>query len=302
MAADLKGLVGDSRAVACGIMASRISGFGRIAATAAVLGPTFFGNLFQTAAVLPSTLYGLLMGTLVSAVLVPPLVRHINRGDHEAAHRFARTALGMMLVALFSVGVLGMLLSPMLLRIITVSVADPEIRRQQVHLGVPLLIMLLPQIALYGLAGAGLAVQQAHGRFALAAAAPTVENLVNIAVLVASAVCSRHRRRRVANQPGAIAASWSRHHRRGCDPHAGVQWFGAYRVGIALWPRLDWADPEVPQAFCAAASRRWAIPGLDWSAYLIALVIAGTIPGGVAAYQIATSFCSLPAALLSLSR
>jgi putative peptidoglycan lipid II flippase len=298
MAADLKGLVGDSRAVACGILASRITGFGRIAATAAVLGPTFFGNLFQTAAILPSTLYGLLMGTLISAVLVPPLVRHINGGDHQGARRFARAAFGMMLLVLVSVGVLGLLLSPLLLRIITVGVADPEIRRQQVHLGIPLLIMVMPQIAFYGLAGAGMAVQQAYGRFALAAAAPTVENLINIAVLVASAVLfgiggdvSRISLPQLLllglGTTGAVAI------------HAGVQWFGAYRVGIALWPRLDWGDPQVPHLLRRGVATM-GYTGLYWSAYLITLVIAGTIPGGVAAFQIASSFCSLPVALIAV--
>jgi peptidoglycan biosynthesis protein MviN/MurJ (putative lipid II flippase) len=39
--------------VALGTLVSRITGFGRVAALAAVLGPTYFGNLFQTSLLLP---------------------------------------------------------------------------------------------------------------------------------------------------------------------------------------------------------------------------------------------------------
>jgi putative peptidoglycan lipid II flippase len=297
-AADMKGLVGDSRAVAYGILASRITGFGRIAAAAAVLGPTFFGNLFQTAAVLPSTLYGLLMGTLISAVLVPPLVRRINGEDHERARRFACAALGVMMLVLLSVAVLALLLSPLLLRIITASVADPEIRREQVHLGIPLLIMVMPQIVLYGIAGAGMAVQQAYGRFALAAAAPTVENLINIAVLVTSAVLFG-----IGGDVSQISLAQLLLLGLGTTVavaiHAGVQWFGAYRVGVALLPRLDWSDPEIPYLLRRGGATI-GYTGLYWSAYLIILVIAGTVPGGVAAFQIANSFCSFPVALIAV--
>jgi putative peptidoglycan lipid II flippase len=295
---DVKALVGDSRAVAGGILASRITGFGRIAAAAAVLGPTFFGNLFQTAAILPSTLYGLLMGTLISAVLVPPLVRNINGRDHDGVRQFARAAFGLMLLVLVSVAILGMLLSPLLLRVLTAGVADPEIRRQQLRLGIPLLLMILPQIALYGLAGIGMAVQQAYGRFALSAAAPTVENLINIAVLGASALLFG---------TGADLAQVSLPQllllglgtTAAVAVHAGVQWFGAYRVGVKLWPRLTWRDSEIHHLLRQGGATM-GYTGMYWSAYMAVLVIAGTVPGGVAAFQIASSFCSFPVALTAV--
>ena len=62
-----------------------MTGFARVSVTAAVLGPTYFGNLFQATAVLPSAFYGLLMGTLISALLVPPLVRRVRSGSVDCA-------------------------------------------------------------------------------------------------------------------------------------------------------------------------------------------------------------------------
>src|SRR6185437_12637539 len=105
--------LGDSRAVALGILLSRITGFGRVAAAAAVLGPTFFGNLFQTAAVLPSTLYGFLVGTLISALLVPPLVQCINGGDENSVPDFASSALGLVTTVLSGVALIVAVASPL---------------------------------------------------------------------------------------------------------------------------------------------------------------------------------------------
>ncbi len=294
----MRGLLGDSHAIGCGILASRITGFGRIAVAAAVLGPTFFGNLFQTAAILPSTAYSLLMGTLISALLVPPLVRGIGSGDPEAARRFACAALGVMLIVLLSVVAICLALSPLLLRVLTASVTDPEIRRQQARLGIPLVIMLTPQIALYGVAGAGLAVQQAYGRFALSAAAPALENLTIIAVLVASAllfgigsdvprITLPQLLLLALGTTGAVAL------------HAAVQWVGAYRAGITLLPRLDWSDPEI-RGLVRRGAATTSYTALLWCPYLIALVIAGSVPGGVAAFQIASSFCALPVAMIAV--
>ena len=186
MPAVMNSLMGNSWAAACGALGSRITGFVRMAVAASVLGPTFFGNLFQTIAILPSTIYMVLIGSLISAVLVPPLIQRMNEGGRAEVVRLAGAVLGLTLVAMLSIGLLIALGAPMLLHALTVTVADPNIRSEQISLGLPLLLMLIPQPALYAVAGTGMAVQQAHGRFALAAFAPALENLINIAVLGAS--------------------------------------------------------------------------------------------------------------------
>ena len=121
----LDGFGVDSRTVAAGMLASRVTGFGRVTVMAAVLGPTYFGNLFQFCSILPTTLYSFLMGALMSALLVPPLVRHIADRDPKAVHRFANAALGAMIVVLFCAGVIAVLVLPILLGAITFDVQDP---------------------------------------------------------------------------------------------------------------------------------------------------------------------------------
>ena len=292
-------IAGDSRSVANWVLLSRITGFGRVAAIAAVLGPTFFGNLYQISAVLPSTLYGLLSGSLMSALLVPPLVRRIEAGDSQGVGRFANGALGVMATLLLAVAVLVLMLSPLLLRALAVGVEAPEMRAQHLHLGILLLAMLLPQMALYGLAGISVAVQQAHGRFALAAAAPALENLGVIGVLgvwaVGFGIGSD------LGQIGTLQLLWL-----GCGTtaavalHAGVQWWGAYRVGVTLVPAAGWREPEIIQVLRRAGSSI-GYTSCYWVAYLALLFTAGTVPGGASAFQLAANLCQLPVALTAAS-
>jgi putative peptidoglycan lipid II flippase len=125
-----------------------------------------------------------------------------------------------------------------------------------------------------------------------------VENVISIAVLIASAILfGIGRDVSEITEPQLLLLGLGT--AVAVAVHAGVQWFGAYRVGIALVPRFDWADPEL----LGLVRRGAAMAGytaLYWCGYLITLVIAGTVPGGVAALQIATSFCALPTVLIAI--
>jgi putative peptidoglycan lipid II flippase len=295
----LDGLAADSRTVAIGMLASRVTGFGRVTVMAAVLGPTYFGNLFQFSSILPATLYSFLMGALMSALLVPPLVRHIAGRNPKAVCRFANAALGAMIVVLFGAGVLTILVLPLLLGAITYDVEDPLVRSQHLQLGVQLALMQMPQVMFYGIIGTGVAVQQAHGRFALAAAAPAIENIGVAVVLITSAVAfgtgvdvnAVSTRQIMLLGLGTTAA---------VAIHAGVQWWGAYRLGVPLVPRPDgWRETEVG-TMLRQGSATIGYTGLYWSAFLSALVSAGAIPGGLVAFQMASNLCQFPVALTAL--
>ncbi|MFL5285622.1 MAG: murein biosynthesis integral membrane protein MurJ [Rhodopila sp.] len=296
-ALELRGLISDSRIVAVGALVSRITGFGRMAATAAVLGPTFFGNLFQSTVVLPHIVYLVVMGTLIAAILVPPLVQR----SHSKAElrRFAGAVLAIMLLTLAGIGLLSALFAPLLLRALTLGVNDSAIRDQQMRLGLPLLLMVMPQVALYGIAGLGMAVQQAQRRFALAAFAPAFENLINIAALVTSALLFGAGTDVAAIQlPNLLLLGGGS--TLAVIAHAAVQWYGAYRVGVPLWPRLDWRDPDVRLVLHRSVASVGYV-GCDFLAFLLLLVIAGAIPGGVAAVQITHNLVKFPVAMSAIA-
>src|SRR5256885_14348693 len=79
----------NSRSVAWWTLMGRASGFVRVTAIAAVLGPTFFGNLFQTALLVPYTLSEFLGASLIPSLLAPRLVRLLADGDDKGADRLA---------------------------------------------------------------------------------------------------------------------------------------------------------------------------------------------------------------------
>jgi putative peptidoglycan lipid II flippase len=296
---EMRGLISDSRIVAVGALVSRITGFGRMAAAAAVLGPTFFGNLFQITATLPNTIYLVAIGTLSAAILVPPLVQHSDHGSPDKLRRFAGALLGMILMELVGIGVLSAFAAPLLLRALTVGVSDPTIRDQQMRLGLPLLLLVIPQVALYGIVGMGMAVQQAQHRFALAAFAPALENLVNIAVLVASALLfGVGADMAVIRLPNLLLLGGGS--TLAVAAHAGLQWYGAYRAGVPLWPRLDWGDPDVRLVLRRSIASIGYV-GCDFFAFLLLLVIAGAIPGGVAAVQITHNLVKFPVAMSAIA-
>jgi putative peptidoglycan lipid II flippase len=287
-------LAAASGAAAVWTLASRVAGFLRLAVVGAVLGPTYFGNLFQTVSIVPNVVHDLLSGALISALLVPSLVRQIGRDPRRLA-ALANGFLGVMLVVFGTVALLCMICAPLLLHFLTAAVADPDVRTRQAQLGGLLLLSVMPQLCLYGLAATAAAVQHAHRRFALAAAAPGLENIGIVAVLLASGVIFGSGQD-VGSVTTAEVLFLGIGSTLAAAIHAGVQWWGARRVGVVLRPCAGWRDPEV------RAILRLALPSsgnalLDSAAYVGLLVIAGSIPGGVVAFQIGFSFMLVPVAL-----
>lgn len=293
----LAGLAGDSRTVAGWVLASRATGFLRVAIAAAILGPTYFGNLFQTLAVLPSTLFGLLIGSLVSALLVPPLVQRVDAKDWAGARALAGNFLGVALAILLLVCIAFMIGAPWVLRLITAAVDDARIREQELALGLPLLLLLIPQVALYAVISIGVAAQQARGRFALPAAAPVVENVGIIAVLGAAGLLfgtGRDVDQIVTAELLLLGIGTT----TAVAAHACLQWWGAWRARIPLVPRAGWHDREVRRLL------RMSIPSSGytityWAVFLVLLIVVGRIPGGTIAFQMGHNIFQLPIALIA---
>ncbi|MDQ6850236.1 MAG: hypothetical protein M3070_09780, partial [Actinomycetota bacterium] len=230
---ELDAAAGDSMTVAGWTLISRVTGFAKVAAIGAVLGPTFFGNAYQFINSLPNFIYfGFLAGSLFSSLLVPALVQHIDTGDRAASERVAGGFLGLSLAALVIAVPVAIALGPLVLRI---SSGASGIGAAQEQIARLLILMVLPQLFLYGVVGAASAAMNARQRFALAAAAPAVENVATVGVLVScaltfgvsSSIGTVPRGELVLlglGSTGAVAL------------HALVQWCGARHAGVTLVP------------------------------------------------------------------
>lgn len=274
--------VGDSMTVAAWTAVSRATGVLRGVTIAAVLGATFFANTYQFTNALPNLVYyGFLGGAQFTSLLIPALVRHIDVGDTRAAGRVAGGFFGIVATAAIAATPIAVLLAPFALGGSRTSQA--------------LVLMLMPQILLYGVIGSASAVMNAHRKFALAAAAPALENLGTIAVLVLVFFLYPEGRA-LQNAPLGELLLLGLGTTAAVGVHAAAQWWGARRVGVVLLPRPGWRFPEVREVV------RRAVPSLGQAALaavqlLVLLAFANLVAGGVVAFQLAMNFYFLPVAL-----
>lgn len=293
----VEGTARDSALVAAGTALARLTGVVRVVAVGAVLGPTYFGNAFLVTNALPNLVYyGFLAGSLVSTLLVPVLVRQVDAGRTADAARLCGGLLGIVFALtalLVPVAVLGL---PGLLSL--AQQAAGVSGDGQVGLARWLVLMTLPQVFLYAVAGTGMAVLYSRRRFVLGAIAPAVENVGVTAVLLLVAARYGTHRADASDVPvgevlllglGATAA---------VAGHAGLQWWGARRCGVLLRPRRGWREAALV-AVLRRAAHALAQAGLLAAQTLVLLAVASTAAGGAVALQIALNFYFLPIALIA---
>ena len=280
---------GDSISVAAWTMVSRMTGVLRVIAIGAVLGPTLLGNTFQFTNALPNLVYyGFLAGSLFSSLLVPALVPSMDAGDRRSAERIAGGFLGVTLAALAVAAVSAVLLGPLVLKLGALGTQQQAVSASQERMGRWLLVLLMPQVLFYAVVGASTAVMNARRRFALAAAAPAVENVGILVVL-------------------AMSAAWYGTEATGDDApmgqllllglgatvavgaHAALQWWGANHVGVTLLPRAGWRHPEVT-ALVRRTVPALGLAGLTALQLLTLLVLGNRVPGGVVSLQVGLTF------------
>ena len=288
----------NSLAGAVWTVVSRLTGLGKAVAVGAVLGATYLGNTYQAINALPNLVYyQLLAGSLFASLLVPPLIGHLDKGDQRSARRLAQGFLGFLLVITAAVSLLLVAIGPMVVRLLMLGVSDTATATAQRRIGVLLLVMFVPQISLYVIAGTGAAVMNAHGRFALAAAAPSLESLGMILVLVtAGAVFGTDAGvANVSNQQLLLLGLGTT---SAVALHAACQWLGARFSGLTLLVRAGWRDPEV-RRIIGRVVPTLAFTGLAATQIFATMVVANRLPGGIVAFQLALNFFYLPTAIVT---
>lgn len=294
------GTARDSVTVGAWTALSRGTGVIRVVVIGAVLGPTFLGNTYQLTNSLPNLIYyGFLAGSLFVSLLVPALVQHIDNHRPKDTARVSGGFLGIALALLLMLAPVAVVLLPELLRVTSLGGVglSGSTLQDSGQIGVTRLLILLtiPQVFLYAVVGSATAVMYAHRRFALAAAAPLVENLGIILVLVLVGMIYGTGKELGAQSTGevlllglgstgAVAA------------HAAIQWWGARRAGVLLRPRAGWRDPEVLVTI-RKALRSVSQAGLLAIQLLALLLVSNRVAGGTVAIQMALNFYYLPIAL-----
>lgn len=174
-------LLRSSAVVTVGTAFSRVTGLLRTVAIAFAL-TAALADAYNLANTAPNVVYDLILGGVLAATLVPVLVSVLERGDRTAV----RAVVTCVAVALTGLTVVAMVAAPWIVRLYTFAL-EPEARAAQESVAVPLLRLFIPQVLFYGLTALFTALLNARRRFAAAAFAPALNNIMVIGVLLSVA-------------------------------------------------------------------------------------------------------------------
>lgn len=289
-------LLRSSAIVGVGTALSRITGFLRVAAIAYALGGGVVAGVYSYASQTPAMLYELLLGGVLTATLVPLFVRHVERHDDDAANAILTVSA----VALVALTVIGVLIAPWIIELYTLRVSGAD-RAAQQELATALLRLFMPLIFLYGMVALATALLHARRRFAVAALAPILNNVVVIALFLAvpRLTSGPLTLDRVRGDTGLVLLL-------GLGTTAGIA-----VVALALVPAIVRTGARLRFLFAprhAAVATMARLSG--WTVgYVIAnqvalwvvLVLANGVDGGPFLYLSAYAFFQLPHGLLAVS-
>lgn len=269
---------------------SRVLGFVRDVLTAAVLGAGPVADAFFVAFRLPNLFRSLFAEGAFNSAFVPLFTKSLHAEGQSGARLFAEQALSVLLTALLIVTILAEIAMPLLVSLIAPGFRDnPE----KFDLAVLLTRITFPYLLCMSLAALTAGILNALGRFAAAAAAPIILNLLLGASMVLAASFGFH------NRPeAAMMISWA----VAVAGFAQLTFltFAARRQGMDLrfrWPRLT---PGVKRLFILA------VPGVITAGItqinlFIGTMIASLAEGAVSFLYYADRINQLPLGIVGIA-
>jgi putative peptidoglycan lipid II flippase len=263
---------------------SRVAGLVRVLIIGAVMGPTYFGNIYQAGYVLPSTIHTTIAGPILAMVLIPTIVRALDNSGIDRAKEVLSKIGGRIIGVAATGAALLMVLSPVVSWSFTAGIPEP-LRHRAWLLTIILILFVAPQVVLYSVCALGVAAQQSRGRFALAAAAPAIENIGTIVtVLVAAWIYGTGLEVDQASIGMMIMLGVGS--TIAVVLHASLQLYGTYKCGMLTRPARGWRqDPETADAV-RRVLRSVPVAACPSLTNYILTAVSGTVPGGVLVVQL----------------
>lgn len=174
-AVSIPGIGRASAFLASGTMVSRILGFVKAILLAQTIGLTSIGDAFGTANQLPNTIFTIIAGGVLSAILVPQIVKAAMQLDRGQA--YINKLITITLSVLTAATLVALACAPLLVRIYA---NFPE---QKQALTVAFALWCIPQLFFYGLYSVVGEILNAHKLFGPFTWSPALNNVVAIAGL-----------------------------------------------------------------------------------------------------------------------
>ena len=289
--------------MALGTAISRITGFLRYAGLAYVLGLTLrYGktnlpSTYNLANSMPNMIFDLVMGGVIASLFIPVFVEYLSTRSREEAWYVASAVTNLALIILSAFTVLGIIMSPLLIRLMTAfgSYSSGDMATQLVREEAAFFLrFFVPQIIFYGLSAIFGGLLNAHRHFTAPAFAPIANNLVVIGTVIAFHFLPGARDNRLHMVVLATGTTL------GVVAQALVQLPALLRLGVRYTPVLDLWHPAIRKI------GRLAVPLLGyillWQVgtwFVFALAIQ--VDGGVPSYQYAQLFFQLPYGVFAVS-
>ncbi len=269
---------------------SRVLGFTRDMMIAAVIGAGAISDAFFVAFRLPNLFRSLFAEGAFNAAFVPLLTRRLQEGGLQAARRFAEEALAVMLFALLLVSIAAEIAMPWLVTLIAPGFTGDQ---EKFDLAVLLTRITFPYLFCMSLTALSAGMLNAMGRFAAAAAAPIILNVVAIGAMIMAASFGLHN-----TEEAAIILAWA------VSISGFMQLallaFMARRHGMDLGFRRPRLTPGVRRLFVLAGPGVLTA-GITQINLLIGTMIASLAEGAVSYLYYADRINQLPLGLVGIA-
>ncbi|MDI6711216.1 MAG: murein biosynthesis integral membrane protein MurJ [Bacillota bacterium] len=260
---------------------SKVLGFGREAALAAVFGASGATDAYLVAMIIPALLFGV-VGSTITTVGIPLFAEYIHdpRRRGELPGLLWSTFHGMLLFLGLAV-VVAWPLAPWLVRVLA-----PGFAGEQAELTVLLVRVLLPAVVFMGLAGWAQGVLNAHQRFAAPAAVGIPYNVIIIAAVLAAGGWWGIEGVAVATLV-AIATQFL------------IQLPTFARLGLPYRPFFDWRHPGLWRMLALAGPVIIGVGANQLNVIVDRMLASGLAEGSISALNYAQKALNLPVGLFA---
>jgi putative peptidoglycan lipid II flippase len=269
---------------------SRVLGFVRDVLTAAVLGAGPVADAFFVAFRLPNLFRSLFAEGAFNSAFVPLFTKNLQSEGEDAARNFAEEALAVLLVTLLFITILAEIGMPWLVAFIAPGFSD---NAQKFDLAVLLTRITFPYLLCMSLTALAAGVLNALGRFAAAAAAPIILNVVlSAAMILAASVGLRDR------PEAAVMLAWA----VSVAGFAQLAWLAiaASNQGMNLGFRRPRLTPQIKRLFSLALPGV-ATAGVTQINLFIGTMIASLAEGAVSHLYYADRINQLPLGIVGIA-
>jgi putative peptidoglycan lipid II flippase len=185
----LTGVLRSILSISAATVLSRVTGYVRLSAQAAVLGVGVVADAYALAILLPSLIYELFLGGILYSIFIPVLVDRMTSHGGEDARRLTSALFTLVLPLMALLTLLGVIFAGPLVALVGAwspsGAISPADARRTTDLAVLLFRIFALQMLFYGVSTIATGVLQAHRRFFLPTFAPVLNNLIIVASFVA---------------------------------------------------------------------------------------------------------------------